>query len=60
MIARALAVLKTHRLTVHEEDAPECSCGDWYPDTFGRELDEFDQHLAEQLEGAFAAELIAA
>jgi hypothetical protein len=46
----ALAVLKAHRLTLHEEDEPECSCGEWLPLTHGREFEEHDEHVAEMLE----------
>lgn len=49
----ALLVLRGHRLVRNSaEDAPECSCGNWQPETATRDLEEHDEHVAAQLDGS--------
>lgn len=51
----ALATIQAHRLIRNSaEDAPECSCGKWEPETATRDLEEHDEHVAAMLTGGAA------
>lgn len=57
----ALTVLQAHRLIRRsQEDAPECTCGDWEPETATRDLEEHDEHVAAELEAALLGQVVAA
>lgn len=47
----ALTVLRDHRLIKPQphEDAPECTCGGWEPETATRDLEEHEEHVAAML-----------
>lgn len=55
----ALATIQAHRLIRHSaEDAPECSCGDWEPETATRDLEEHDEHVAAMLTALVSQEAL--